>query len=58
MYNAELRLGLESEPDLEERYRTTVNYLVQAHNDTPELPATSTLVLEEIMKQILRQVSR
>jgi hypothetical protein len=38
MYNAELRLGLESEPDLEERYRTTVNYLVQAHNETPELP--------------------
>jgi hypothetical protein len=38
MYNAELRLGLESEPDLEERYRTTVNYLVKAHNETPELP--------------------
>src|SRR5207248_906684 len=37
MYNAELRLGLESEPDLEERYRTTVNYLVKAHNETPEL---------------------
>src|SRR4051812_3437777 len=46
MYNAELRLGLESEPDLEERYRTTVNYLVQAHNETPELPAPSNLVLE------------
>jgi hypothetical protein len=38
MYNAELRLGLENEPDLEERYRTTVNQLVQAHNETPELP--------------------
>src|SRR6266511_1297652 len=38
MYNAELRLGLENEPDLEERYRTTVNYLVKAHNETPELP--------------------
>src|SRR4051794_4928681 len=46
MYNAELRLGLESEPDLEERYRTTVNYLVQAHNETPELPAAANLVLE------------
>lgn len=39
MYNAELRLGLESEPELEERYRSTVNYLVQAHNDRPELTA-------------------
>src|SRR4051794_28890265 len=38
MYNAELRLGLESEPDLEERYRSTVNYLVQAHDEIPELP--------------------
>jgi len=46
MYNAELRLGLESEPDLEERYRTTVNYLVQAHNETPELPTATNLVLE------------
>src|SRR3954470_2967675 len=39
MYNAELRLGLESDLDLEERYRTTVNYLVQAHNETPTLEA-------------------
>src|SRR3982751_5720819 len=38
MYNAELRLGLESEQDLKERYRSTVNYLVQAHNEIPELP--------------------
>ncbi len=38
MYNAELRLGLESEPELEERYRTTVNLLVKANNETPELP--------------------
>jgi hypothetical protein len=38
MYNAELRLGLESEPELEERYRTTVNYLIKANNETPELP--------------------
>ena len=38
MYNAELRLGLEREPDLEERYRTTVNELVKAHNETPALP--------------------
>jgi hypothetical protein len=46
MYNAELRLGLESEPDLEERYRTTVNYLVQAHNETTELPAAQNPALE------------
>src|SRR5258706_14717124 len=39
MYNAELRLGLESQPELEERYRSTVNYLVQAHNETPALKA-------------------
>jgi hypothetical protein len=43
MYNAELRLGLEHEPDLEERYRTTVNELVQAHNETPELPEAPVL---------------
>jgi hypothetical protein len=38
MYNAELRLGLESEPELEERYRATVNYLIKANNETPTLP--------------------
>jgi hypothetical protein len=43
MYNAELRLGLENEPELEERYRSTVIYLVQAHNETPELPAAPQL---------------
>src|SRR6476659_3640617 len=47
MYNAELRLGLESEPELEERYRSTVNYLVQANNDRPELPASVLPVLEQ-----------
>src|SRR6266545_7529609 len=47
MYNAELRLGLESEPDLEERYRTMVNYLMQAHNETPELPVQSELAVLE-----------
>ncbi len=47
MYNAELRLGLESEPEIEERYRSTVNYLVQAHNETPELPLAPLAVLEQ-----------
>lgn len=43
MYNAELKLGLETDPELEERYRSTVNALVQAHNERPELvpPATA-----------------
>jgi hypothetical protein len=47
MYNAELRLGLESEPEIEERYRTTVNYLVKAHNETPELTQEPILGIEE-----------
>jgi hypothetical protein len=47
MYNAELRLGLESEPELEERYRNTVNYLVQAHNEPPELPVHGELAALE-----------
>jgi hypothetical protein len=37
MYNAELRLGLDSEPELEERYRNTVNQLVHAYNEAPPL---------------------
>jgi hypothetical protein len=53
MYNAELRLGLESEPDLEERYRTTVNYLVKAHNETPELPEAPQL--ESTTPQVIVQ---
>jgi len=59
MYNAELRLGLESEPDLEERYRTTVNYLVQAHNQTPELPELGPVaVLEhsDAVPQVVQKV--
>jgi hypothetical protein len=44
MYNAELRLGLENEPELEERYRKTVNLLVEAHNDRPELASPLTLL--------------
>src|SRR5215213_11615543 len=47
MYNAELRLGLESEPELEERYRTTVNLLVKANNETPELPVQGELAVLE-----------
>src|SRR5215213_10806715 len=47
MYNAELRLGLEHEPELEERYRTTVNLLVEANNDRPELAASALPVLEQ-----------
>lgn len=37
MYNAELRLGLEQEPELEERYRGTVNQLVAAYKETPDV---------------------
>jgi hypothetical protein len=37
MYNAELRLGLESEPEIEERYRGTVNQLVAAYNEIPDV---------------------
>jgi hypothetical protein len=51
MYNAELRLGLESEPELEERYRTTVNYLVQANNDTPDVQASPQLEIAPIQAE-------
>jgi hypothetical protein len=37
MYNAELRLGMDSEPELEQRYRSTVNQLVHAYNEMPSL---------------------
>jgi len=37
MYNAELRLGLESEPELEERYRLTVNEVIKTYNDIPDV---------------------
>ncbi|MBK9944503.1 MAG: hypothetical protein IPP13_23145 [Kouleothrix sp.] len=41
MYNAELRLGLEAEPEVEERYRSTVNQLVTAYKEIPNVQATA-----------------
>lgn len=38
MYDAELRLGLEGDRELEERYRTAVNHLLHASNELPSLP--------------------
>jgi hypothetical protein len=37
MYNAELRLGMDSEPEIEQRYRSTVNQIVHAYNELPGL---------------------
>jgi hypothetical protein len=50
MYNAELRLGLESEPDLEERYRSTVNQLVKANNELPDLESSTTTPQSQLVQ--------
>jgi len=58
MYNAELRLGLESEPDLEERYRSTVNQLVKANNESAELKSGSTKTQSQLIEVDLRTNSQ
>jgi hypothetical protein len=57
MYNAELRLGLESEPELEERYRSTVNQLVKAHNELPSLPEAPQLETATVQADIEAQAT-
>lgn len=56
MYNAELRLGLESEPEIEERYRGTVNQLIAAYNEIPNVSQAALPQPEPVAVQSRAQV--
>lgn len=59
MYNAELRLGLESDSELEERYRGAVTHTLSAYNellDTPVIATPKPLATEEpALSNVARQ---